>query len=138
MSANDDIVDILQDALSRLGTVTGRRMFGGVGVYFDGIFFAIIDDGTVYFRTSDTTRAKFEAESSRPFTYGTKNGPVAIASYWRLPERLLDDSDELRDWAESAITAARDAVTAKEKKQRATTAGRRSKTAPKRTRAKSA
>ncbi|AGK58737.1 hypothetical protein HYPDE_35328 [Hyphomicrobium denitrificans 1NES1] len=121
MSANDDLLDILKDALTRLGTVSGRGMFGGVGVYFDGIFFAIIDDGVIYFRTSDATRLDFEAERSRPFTYITKKGPSQLGSYWRVPERLLDDPDELRDWAKGAIAAARDVNAAKERKQRATT-----------------
>ena len=133
MSANDDLLAILKEALFRLGTVSGRRMFGGVGVYFDGIFFAIIDDGVIYFRTSEATRANFEAERSRAFTYATKNGPVEMASYWRLPERLLDEPDELCGWAQSAIAAARDFGMAKERKQRATTAGRRSKISSKRT-----
>jgi DNA transformation protein len=108
-------------------------MFGGVGVYFDGIFFAVINDGVVYFRTSDATRAVFEAERSRAFTYATKNGPVEIASYWSVPERLLDEAGELRDWARDAIAAARAVSAAKEKKQRAKTSGRRSQVSPKRT-----
>ena len=121
MSANDDLLDILKDALSRLGTVYGRRMFDGVGAYFDGIFFAIIDGGVIYFRTSEATRANFEAEGSRAFTYATKNGPAQLGSYWRLPERLLDEPDELCDWAKGAVAAARDVSAAKERKQRAKT-----------------
>lgn len=108
-------------------------MFGGVGVYFDGVFFAIIDDGVIYFRTSETTRASFESDGSHPFTYGTKTGPVEIASYWRLPERLLDDPDELCEWAQNAIAAARDVNAAKQKKKRAKAAGHRSNVSSKRT-----
>lgn len=118
MSANEGLLEILRDALSCLGTVDGRRMFGGVGVYFDGTFFAIIDDGVLYFRTSEATRPNFEAENSRPFTYATRNGPAALHSYWRVPERLLDDPDDLRDWAGGAIAAARDVRLAKERKRR--------------------
>jgi DNA transformation protein len=108
MSANDDLLDILRDALASVGDVTGRRMFGGIGVYFDATFFALIDDGVMYFKVSNTTRAKFEAERSRPFTYETKNGPGALHSYWRVPERLMDDPEEMRDWVSTAIAAARD------------------------------
>lgn len=107
MSANDEILEILKDALSRAGTVRGRRMFGGVGVYFDGIFFAIIDDGAIYFKTSDETRPTFAAEGSRAFSYTTKNGRAELHSYWLLPERLLDDADELRDWASASVAAAK-------------------------------
>jgi DNA transformation protein len=91
-------------------------MFGGVGVYFDGIFFALIDDGALYFRVSQMTRPAFEAEGSRAFSYATKNGTTELHSYWRLPERLLDDPDDLRDWASAAISAARDVQAAKEQK----------------------
>jgi DNA transformation protein len=119
MSANEGLLEILKDALSRLGTVEGRRMFGGVGVYFDGTFFAIISDGVLYFRTSEATRPNFEAEHSRAFAYATKNGATALHSYWRVPERLLDGPDDLRDWASEAITAAREVRLAKERKRRA-------------------
>jgi DNA transformation protein len=117
MSANEGLLEILKDALGRLGTVDGRRMFGGLGVYFDGTFFAIIDDGVLYFRTSEATRPNFEAEHSHAFTYATKNGPAALQSYWRVPERLLDDPDNLRDWANDAVAAAHDVRLAKERKR---------------------
>jgi DNA transformation protein len=121
VSLGDGLLDILIDALSRSGSVTGRRMFGGIGVYFNGIFFAIIDDGMLYFRVSETTRAEFEAEGSSPFTYATKKGPAQLGSYWRLPERWLDDPEDLRGWAEWAIAAARDVSATKERKRRAPT-----------------
>jgi DNA transformation protein and related proteins len=116
MSANDELLEILKDALGRIGTVSGRRMFGGVGVYFDGIFFALIDDGAIYLKTSDETRPAFEAERSRAFSYMTKTGPAELHSYWLLPERLLDDADELRDWASASVAAARDGAAAKKRK----------------------
>jgi DNA transformation protein and related proteins len=116
MSANDDLLDLLKEALDRGGTVTGKRMFGGVGVYFDGTFFAIIDDGVVYLKTSDKTRASFEVERSRPFSYQTKSGETHLTSYWRLPDRLLDDPDGLREWAQAAVAAAREAAAKKQRK----------------------
>lgn len=110
MSANDEILEILKDALGRAGSVRGRRMFGGVGVYFDGIFFAIIDDGAIYLKTSDETRPRFAAECSRAFSYMTKNGRAELHSYWLLPERLLDDAEDLRDWASASVAAAKHAA----------------------------
>lgn len=110
MSANDEILEILKDALSRAGSVRGRCMFGGVGVYLDGIFFAIIDDGAIYLKTSDETRPRFAAEGSRAFSYMTKNGRAELHSYWLLPDRLLDDAEELRDWASGSVAAAKHAA----------------------------
>ena len=116
MSANEELLEILKDALGRIGTISGRRMFGGVGVYFDGIFFALIDDGAIYLKTSDETRPAFEAERSRAFSYMTKTGSAELRSYWRLPERLLDDTDELHDWARASVAAARDVALEKRRK----------------------
>ncbi|MBS0233034.1 MAG: TfoX/Sxy family protein [Proteobacteria bacterium] len=115
MSANDDLLEILKEALDRAGIVSGRRMFGGVGVYFDGTFFAIIDDGAIFFKTSAETQLAFEAEGSRPFSYQTKSGETHLTSYWRLPERLLDEVDELREWACASIAASRDAAAKRRK-----------------------
>jgi len=116
MSANDEILEILIDALGRAGSVRGRRMFGGVGVYCDGIFFAIIDDGAIYLKTSDETRPRFEAERSRAFSYMTKNGSAELHSYWLLPERLLDDAEELREWASASVAAAKHAASQTKRK----------------------
>lgn len=116
MSANDDLLEILKEALDGVGFVRGGRMFGGVGVYFDGTFFAIITGGTIYLKTSEGMRARFEAERSQPFSYQTKTGRTQLTSYWRLPERLLDEVDELRDWARASIDAAREATAAKQRK----------------------
>ena len=98
---------MLQDVLSGLGAVKVQRMFGGHGVYLDGVFFAILDDGVLYFKVSDTTRSAFETEGMGPFTYQTKHGIKALKSYWRVPERLFDEPDELIEWASAAVTAAR-------------------------------
>lgn len=115
-SANDDLLQILKDALEREGFVRGGRMFGGVGVYFDGTFFAIITGGTIYLKTPEGMRARFEAERSQPFSYQTKTGRTQLTSYWRLPERLLDDVDELRDWTRASINAAREFAASKQRK----------------------
>jgi DNA transformation protein len=116
MTADDDLLQILKEALEHTGSVSGRRMFGAVGVYFDGTFFALIVDGAIYFKTSDETRASFEAEGSRAFSYMTKKGEAKLPSCWRLPERLLDEPDELKEWARVAATAARQAARPKGRK----------------------
>jgi len=64
MSADDDLIEILKEALAPRGTVTARRMFGGRGIYFDGLFFALIDDGVIYVRVTEATRPRFETEGS--------------------------------------------------------------------------
>lgn len=117
MAAIPAIVELLQDILNGAGLFKSRRMFGGHGLYLDGIFFAILDDGVLFFKVSDATRFAYEAEGMGPFTYQTKTGEHALNSYWRLPERLLDEPDELRQWVRSAASAARATTAQKARKE---------------------
>jgi DNA transformation protein len=84
-------------------------MFGGAGVFADGIMFALVSDDTLYFKVDETTRADFEAEGMGAFTYATKDGRNTLVSYWRAPERLFDEPDEMLAWARKALTIARSA-----------------------------
>ncbi len=88
------------------GPVGVRRMFGGQGIYAKGTMFALAYDGVVYLKADDATMAAFEREGQGPFTYSAKGGKRTITSYWRLPERLYDDADELAVWARAALMAA--------------------------------
>ncbi len=100
------IVDLLADVGTGSGPVSVRRMFGGAGVYGDGVMFALVIGDTLYFKADAETKLRFEAEGERPFVYDGKTRPVAM-SYWRVPDRLLDDGDELTVWAREAIAVAR-------------------------------
>jgi DNA transformation protein len=85
-------------------------MFGGAGIFRDGVMFALIVDDTLYFKADDSNRRDFEAEGLAPFSYETKNGRNTIMSYWRCPDRLFDDPDEMAAWAGKALAAARKAA----------------------------
>ncbi|MDB5456007.1 MAG: competence protein TfoX [Caulobacter sp.] len=78
-------------------------MFGGVGLYAEGLFFALIASDVLYLKTDATTRPAFEAADSQPFRPG--NG--AALSYWSAPIEALDDPELMVDWARRAIAAAR-------------------------------
>jgi DNA transformation protein and related proteins len=97
--------DLLEDLFQPVGGVTFRRMFGGLGIYRQGIMFALVADEVLYMKGDEATIPAYEAEGCGPFVYaGT--GRLVTMSYWRLPERLLDEPDEFRDWALAAITVA--------------------------------
>ena len=80
-------------------------MFGGVGIYAGDVFFALIADDTVYFKTDESNRPEFEARGMDPFRPYGDDGEVM--HYSRIPEDLLDDAEELGRWAEKAILVAR-------------------------------
>jgi DNA transformation protein len=107
MVASDSFAEFLHERLAPLGRVTLRRMFGKTGVFCDGLMFAMVTDDTLYFRVDDDNREAFkEAESFPPLNY-QKKGRTIDLSFWRAPERLLDEPDELVTWARTALAAAR-------------------------------
>jgi DNA transformation protein len=99
--------DHISELFAEFGPVSVRRMFGGAGIYADGVMIAILDEGVIYLKTSEDGRGAFEREGCGPFQYDTKNGKQTIKTYWRMPERLYDDPDELAVWARQALAAAR-------------------------------
>jgi DNA transformation protein len=107
MVASDDFAEFLRDQLAPLGRITMRRMFGKSGVFCDGFMLGMVRDNTLYFRVDDDNRAAFkEAASFPPLNYEKKGGTIDL-SFWRAPERLFDEPDELVTWARAALAAAR-------------------------------
>ena len=102
MAASEGFAELLQDLLAPLGAISIRRMFGGAGVYCNGTMFGLIDGDALYLKVDDTNRPDFQAEGLRPMVYDAKGKPIEM-SYWRAPERLLDDPDEMLDWARKSI-----------------------------------
>ncbi|MFL6807506.1 MAG: TfoX/Sxy family protein [Bradyrhizobium canariense] len=98
--------DDIQELFSVFGVVAVRRMFGGAGIYADGIMFALVADGVIYLKADELSTPAFERENLPPFTYETKDGKRGVMSYRRMPARLYDDPDELATWARAALTAA--------------------------------
>ena len=85
--------------------IRARNMFGGVGIYGGELFFALIDDDTLYFKVDESNRRDYEARGMGPFQpYGEEGETMG---YYRVPEDLLDDSEALGQWAEKAIMVAR-------------------------------
>jgi DNA transformation protein len=110
--------EFLIDLFAHFGPVTIRRMFSGFGISADGTNFALALRSGLYFRADDETIPQFEAEGSKPFQYQTRAKTVTVASYWELPARLFDDSEELAVWARAALAAASRAAVKKRTKAR--------------------
>ena len=106
MVASDSFAEFLREQLAPLGHVTMRRMFGKTGVFCDGLMLAMVRDDALYVRVDDDNRAIFkEAESFPPLNYEKQGGTIDLA-FWRVPERLFDEPDELVAWARAALAAA--------------------------------
>lgn len=117
-----DFLEFVLDQLSRIPAVTSRRMFGGIGLYQGPVFFAIIDDGRLYFVTDDETRACYVSRRMGPFEYTPGK---FIRTYYEVPIDVLENDTELQEWAREAVAA---------QKRRGTKKTRTKRTAPRKKR----
>lgn len=95
----------VEERLQEVGPVDIRAMFGGHGVFLDGVMFGLIADETLYLKVDDSNRAAFEEAGLEPFTY-QKQGRPAVMSYCRAPEPL-ERADLIDPWVRGALAAAR-------------------------------
>lgn len=114
---SNDYLDFVIDALAGWHRVSGRRMFGGYGVYRQGVMFALIVDDMLYFKADETNRGDFGQAGSGPFVYHAKGKPVAL-SYWQVPLDVLEDSEVLGEWAQKAYLVALRAQSARPVRKR--------------------
>lgn len=106
MSAGRQFAEFIVEQMADFGPTAARPMFGGIGLFRDGVMFALIADDTLYLKADDTTKREFEAEGMAPFIHSAKKGRNTIMSYWRAPERCLDDPGEMSQWCRKAHGAA--------------------------------
>ena len=126
MAVSSDYLDYVQDQLSGLGGVSSRRMFGGVGLYCDEFFFALIDDDTLYLRVNDANRADFTTRGMGQFRPYAER-PELSMSYYETPADVLEDPAQLVSWARRSVAAAMAAVKPATKAAKPTRAARRVK-----------
>ncbi len=102
--------EFIRESFAPFGPVTVKRMFGGAGIWSDGLMFGLVFDGAIFLKVDATSIPDFKREGSRPFVYTRAKSPDRVGrhslSYWRLPERLYDDPDELVVWAARALAIA--------------------------------
>src|SRR5215213_6033118 len=113
MPVSADFREFVLEQLRPVASVTWKRMFGAVGLYADSVFFAIIDDDTLYYKAGDASRSRYAEAGSKAFQpYG--DGTYSM-SYFELPPDVLEDEEKLREWTREAVEAAR---TAKRKRKK--------------------
>ncbi|MGH6904449.1 MAG: TfoX/Sxy family protein [Geminicoccaceae bacterium] len=105
MAQGSEFVAFVLEGLQPLGGVSARRMFGGHGIYKDGVMFALIAGDQLYLKVDDGNRPAFEAQGLQPFTYAGKGRPIRM-SYHEAPSEGLDDPEILCEWARAAYAAA--------------------------------
>lgn len=102
---SDQYIDYLLELLRPLGSVRAKRMFGGIGIYIDELFCAIVIDDSLYFKGDEQNIARYQAEACVPFTYD-RDGVATIMHYYRVPDEALDSAHALAPWARLGMEAA--------------------------------
>ena len=105
------IVDLMQST----GPVNAKRMFGGYGIFLDGLMFALVSDGLLYLKADTENKENFIKNNLAAFTY-MKKGKECHLSYFRSPEDALEDTDIMSNWANSSYAAALRAAAKQSKK----------------------
>jgi DNA transformation protein and related proteins len=108
----DAFVTHVLELLAALGSVSARRMFGGHGIYCDGLFIAIVLDEVLYLKADDHSRADFERAGCEMFSY-SRQGRMAKLNFYRAPEDALDAPQHMLPWGKKALAAALRARAAK-------------------------
>lgn len=93
------------DLLGAFGPCEAKRMFGGHGIFLQGLMFGLIADGSLYLKADDETRRLFLAEGSEPFTYFKQDKPFQL-SYYLAPDAFFEDDEATLHWARLAFDCA--------------------------------
>ena len=110
MAISESYREFVLEQLGRVAPVTAKRMFGGVGIYSQGVFFALIAEDRLYFKVDDSTRPDFERMGMEPFR---PFGEDSAMGYYEVPADVVEDTGQLEPWMRKAINVASRAKRAK-------------------------
>jgi DNA transformation protein len=102
MKVSPEFLNLVIEKLSLIGDIKGRAMFGGYGIFHEGLMFALISEDILYFKVNDSNRDIYEKAGSNPFPHGI--------SYWEVPTEVFEDTAKLDEWANISIAIAKEAV----------------------------
>jgi DNA transformation protein len=96
----DSFKEFVLDQLRDLGGVEARAMFGGHGLYSGDLFFGILHNGRLYFKTNASTAPAYIEKGMKPFR---PNAKMTLKTYYEVPADILEEADQLVEWAKKAI-----------------------------------
>lgn len=105
MASSNEFIDFLHEVFEDLGPIQAMRMFGGYGIYHDGLMFGLVVANQLYLKVDDENRHFFEAQKLGPFVFAMKGKPVQL-SYHLAPEAILDERELAALWARRSWDAA--------------------------------
>jgi len=118
MPVTKEAVQRFVDLLIAVRPITHRSMFGGIGLYVDGVFFAVIDDDRLYFKSDETTAEAYDTLKADVWVIPSKDGP-SVMPYREVPSEILGDRDRLGEWIDTAKAVAERKKTKSKSKKKA-------------------
>ena len=115
MAVSQSYREFVLEQLGRGTPVTGKSMFGGVGIYAHELFFALIAEDRLYFKVDDATRPEFEERGMEPFR---PFGEDSAMGYYEVPVDVVEDVAQLETWMKKAIEVAATAKGGKNKRSK--------------------
>ena len=101
MAVSDSFLTFVLEQLDGVPRIVSKRMFGGVGIYSDGTFFAVIDNDTLFFKVDEALSKRYRDRGMPPFM--PIPGAKPMAGYYQVPPDILEDSQSLGRWAKDSI-----------------------------------
>jgi DNA transformation protein len=108
VAVSESFLTFVLEQLDGVPGVVTKRMFGGVGIYGGEVFFAVIDNDTLFFRVDEASVVKYRAAGMPPFA--PIPGKPPMLSYYQVPPEVLEDADEIKRWARESLGTKRPRV----------------------------
>ena len=107
MNVSPEYLNFVMEKMSPVGDIKSRAMFGGYGIFHEGLMFALISEDILYFKVNESNRDMYQKAHSKPFPHGI--------SYWEVPTDVLEENARLHEWAKISMEIAREAAKKKRK-----------------------
>jgi len=104
MAVSESYLAFVLDQMWGLGGIVTKRMFGGIGIYSDARFFAVIDNDTLFFKVDDALALRYRDKGMPPFA--PIPGARPMMGYYQVPPDVLEDGAELVKWAKDSVAIA--------------------------------
>jgi len=104
MAVSDSYLAFVLEQLAGVRALVTKRMFGGVGIYSGDVFFAVIDNDTIFFKVDDELAARYRKAGMPPFA--PIPGKPPMMGYYQVPTDVLEDADEMAKWAKESLARA--------------------------------
>ncbi len=105
MKKHSDFIEFLNETFEEFGLINARKMFGGYGIYHNGVMFGLVENNVLYLKADETTQKHFESEGLSQFQY-ERAGKKVKMSYYRSPEEIYDDREKASVWARRSYRVA--------------------------------